>query len=79
MMIASQRAEILAMAEFRAPRSIFVFDSKMRGEARGDSDVGLMATLPPGIRGPTVDGVFGEVQDPVGLRVDDREERACAR
>jgi uncharacterized protein len=68
--VRSRRHELVAAAAARGVRNLRVFGSVARGEDRPDSDVDLLADLPPGL------GLFGlgrvqeELEAILGTRVD---------
>lgn len=74
-LIENHRTEILALAERHGLRNVRVFGSMARGDARADSDVDLLVTLPPGKSALALGGLLMDAQDLLGRRVDVVSER----
>lgn len=69
-LIETHREAILEIAKRYGLTNVRVFGSMARGDAREDSDVALLVTLPPGVSGLALGGLLMDVQELTGRRVD---------
>jgi uncharacterized protein len=69
-LIATHRAELLALAGRRGITEVRVFGSMSRGDAGDDSDVDLLVTLAPGTSALALGGLLLDAQELLGRRVD---------
>ena len=65
-LIETQRRQIVELARRRGIANVRAFGSM----ARGDSDVDLLVTLPPGASALALGGLLMDAQDLLGRRVD---------
>ncbi len=68
-MRAEQRAEILRLAERRGARSVRVFSSVARGEAKEGSDLDLLVEWEPGRDLLDHAGLVQDLQELLGMKV----------
>jgi predicted nucleotidyltransferase len=64
------RAEILAIANQHGARSLRIFGSVARGDARPDSDIDLLVELEPGRSLLDLIAIKQDLEDILGRRVD---------
>ena len=69
-LIESHRKQLLSLALRRGVTDVRVFGSMARGEARDDSDVDLLVTLPLGTSALALGGLLEDAQELLGRRVD---------
>lgn len=69
-LIESHREQLLSLARRRGITSVRVFGSMARDEARDDSDVDLLVTLPPGTSALALGGLLLDAQELLGRHVD---------
>lgn len=65
-----RRNDLIAAAEARGIRNLRVFGSVARGEDRPDSDVNLLADLPPGLKLFGPGRAKADLEAILGARVD---------
>lgn len=65
-----RRQDILAIAHRYGARSIRIFGSVARGEARPDSDIDFLVELEPGRSLFDLGGMLYELQELLGVQVD---------
>lgn len=66
----ARRAELLRIAAARGARSVRVFGSVARGEARADSDVDFLVELEPGRTVLDLSELILDLQEALGRAVD---------
>jgi hypothetical protein len=69
-LLAEKREEILRLAASRGARNVRVFGSVARGEARGDSDIDLLVDIESGRSLLDVIGLWLDLQELLGRKVD---------
>ena len=76
--VREHRAEILAIAARHGARSIRLFGSLARGEARPDSDIDLLVELEPGRSLLDLVAIKQDLEDVLGRPVDVLTERSLS-
>jgi predicted nucleotidyltransferase len=66
----ARRDEILRLAAARGARSVRVFGSVARGEARSDSDIDLLVEMEPGRGVLDLSELILDLQETLGRKVD---------
>jgi hypothetical protein len=69
-LLAEKREEILQLAASRGARNVRVFGSVARGEAREDSDIDLLVDIDSGRSLLDVVGLWLDLQELLGRKVD---------
>jgi hypothetical protein len=69
-LLAEKREEILRLAASRGARNVRVFGSVARGEAREDSDIDLLVDIESGRSLLDVVGLWLDLQELLGRKVD---------
>lgn len=69
-LVVAHRAELLASAERRHAREVWVFGSLARGDDAADSDVDPLVTLDDGARPMELLSLACDAEDILGVRVD---------
>lgn len=69
-LIRSHREQLLALARRHGVTNVRVFGSMARGDAREDSGVDLLVSLPSGTSGLALGGLLMDAEELLGRRVD---------